>query len=168
MQRYTPSVMRPVDLLILQGREGGANHRCNQLLFTRPYQQATIITLTSTLGHYTRRLPAQRPCQGHYWALDARCTPDVLVQVIDRALAQRWNTIPGVNCTGCVLRLTPREQEVVQALVYGRSYAQVASMLSIHIKTVSIHKCAAMHKLGFRRTQELHQWAIMNLNCKTV
>jgi DNA-binding CsgD family transcriptional regulator len=154
-----------VDLLILDGSDGGGGHPCNQLLAIRPYRRIDIVTLSPKEGRHQQKLPVERLCQRNHRFLNVKCTPESLMQVIDQALAQRPAAV-GVNCTGCETLLTPREREVVMMLGRGLSNTQVADLLYINIKTVSGHKRTAMRKLGFRRTQELQQWVWHELDYK--
>lgn len=167
----TPYRLRPlpttlsVDLLILDGSDGGGYHPCNEPFAILPYWRAAIVTLSPEPERHQQKLPAERLCQRNRWLLNAKCTPGSLMQVIDQALAQRHATV-GVNCTGCAMMLTPREREVVLALGQGLSNTQVADLLCINIKTVSGHKRTAMRKLGFRCTQKLQQWVWRELDYK--
>lgn len=156
--RVSPlSTTLSVDLLILDGNSGEECHPCNHSLFVWPYRRAAVITLMPERGCYYQKLPAERQCQQRHWYIDAKCTPNTLMQVIGQALAQQ-HAAPSTSCIGCLLLLSLREREVVLALGRGLSPTQVAGLLRINIKTVSSHKRMAMRKLGFRRTHELQQW----------
>lgn len=56
-------------------------------------------------------------------------------------------------------QLTPREREVLRELARGRSYRQVASRLSISVKTVETHVSAVLRKLQLSSRHELTSWA---------
>jgi len=58
--------------------------------------------------------------------------------------------------------LTPREREVVQLIVEGRSNKEIAAALGRSVKTVEAHRANIMHKLGFRSVPELVRYAIRN------
>ena len=58
--------------------------------------------------------------------------------------------------------LTPREREIVQLLAEGRTNKEVASALSISVKTVETHRRAIMSKLGISSVVELVHFAIRN------
>jgi FixJ family two-component response regulator len=51
--------------------------------------------------------------------------------------------------------LTPRERDVVDAILIGLPNKRIATQLSISIKTVEQHRGNAMHKLGARSLAEL-------------
>lgn len=54
--------------------------------------------------------------------------------------------------------LTRREREVLLYLKKGSTPAVIAASMGIAERTVSTHKRAAMRKLNFTRSIELHQW----------
>ncbi len=56
-------------------------------------------------------------------------------------------------------QLTPREQEVLRQIARGYSYKQVASRLSISVKTVESHVSAVLRKLQLSSRHELTRWA---------
>ena len=56
-------------------------------------------------------------------------------------------------------QLTPREQEVLRQIARGYSYKQVATRLSISVKTVESHVSAVLHKLQLSSRHELTRWA---------
>jgi DNA-binding NarL/FixJ family response regulator len=58
--------------------------------------------------------------------------------------------------------LTSREREIVQLLTEGKTNKEVASLLSISIRTVEAHRAAVMNKLGINSLAELVHYAIRN------
>jgi DNA-binding NarL/FixJ family response regulator len=56
--------------------------------------------------------------------------------------------------------LTPRQREVLQLLVEGRSMKEVASLLNLTPRTVAFHKYRIMEQLGVKSTAELVQYAV--------
>jgi DNA-binding NarL/FixJ family response regulator len=58
--------------------------------------------------------------------------------------------------------LTSREREIVQLLTEGRTNKEVASILSISVRTVEAHRAAIMNKLGINSLAELVHYAIRN------
>jgi len=58
--------------------------------------------------------------------------------------------------------LTPRQREVLQLLAEGRSAKQIATSLSISVRTVEFHKYQMMETLGLRTNAELIHCAIRN------
>ncbi len=58
--------------------------------------------------------------------------------------------------------LTPREQEVLTHLVAGRTYAEIATILFISEKTVSVHVSHLLHKTGTTNRVAAATWARRN------
>ena len=56
-------------------------------------------------------------------------------------------------------QLTPREQEVLRQIARGYAYKQVASRLSISVKTVETHVSSVLRKLQLSSRYELARWA---------
>jgi DNA-binding NarL/FixJ family response regulator len=59
-------------------------------------------------------------------------------------------------------RLTTREREVVQLLSEGKSSREVASVLSISVKTAETHRANIMRKLEIHSVSELVRYAVRN------
>jgi DNA-binding NarL/FixJ family response regulator len=58
--------------------------------------------------------------------------------------------------------LTDREREIVQMLAEGNGNKEVATALSISVKTVETHRATIMRKLGINSIVELVHYAIRN------
>jgi DNA-binding NarL/FixJ family response regulator len=56
--------------------------------------------------------------------------------------------------------LTPRELEVLQMIVDGRSNKEIASVLDLSANTVAVHRANMMDALGLHKTAELVVYAI--------
>lgn len=61
---------------------------------------------------------------------------------------------------GGISALTPREREVLQLLVEGRSTKQIAYELGVSIKTVESHRHRVMEKLDLHNIADLTKYAI--------
>jgi DNA-binding NarL/FixJ family response regulator len=59
-------------------------------------------------------------------------------------------------------QLTPREREIIQLLAEGRTSKEVATALSIKVKTAETHRSNIMRKLEIHTTSELVRYAIHN------
>jgi DNA-binding NarL/FixJ family response regulator len=57
-------------------------------------------------------------------------------------------------------QLTPRQREVLQLLVEGRSAKEIANLLNISPRTVEFHKYNLMSKLNLKSVSALIQYAI--------
>jgi len=71
---------------------------------------------------------------------------------------QRAEALKGERESG----LTPRELEVLQHIVAGKSNKEIASDLNLSVNTVSVHRANIMDRLGIHKTAELVVYAIRN------
>jgi len=58
--------------------------------------------------------------------------------------------------------LTPRELEILQMIVDGKSNKEIASVLDLSANTVAVHRANIMDALGIHKTAELVVYAIRN------
>ena len=58
-------------------------------------------------------------------------------------------------------RLSPREKEVLDALVAGASNKIIAFHLGLSVRTVEVHRARMMERLGTRQLAEAIRLAIM-------
>ena len=58
--------------------------------------------------------------------------------------------------------LTPRELEILQLIVDGKSNREIAALLGLSDNTVSVHRANIMNELGLHKTAELVVYAIRN------
>jgi DNA-binding NarL/FixJ family response regulator len=77
--------------------------------------------------------------------------------VLDPQISRTGN-LKGERDTG----LTPRELEILQHIVAGKSNKEIASELSLSVNTVSVHRANIMDALGIHKTAELVVYAIRN------
>jgi DNA-binding NarL/FixJ family response regulator len=77
--------------------------------------------------------------------------------VLDPQIA-RSGTLKGERDTG----LTPRELEILQHIVAGKSNKEIATELNLSVNTVSVHRANIMDALGIHKTAELVVYAIRN------
>lgn len=77
--------------------------------------------------------------------------------VLDPQIA-RSGTLKGERDTG----LTPRELEILQHIVAGKSNKEIATELKLSVNTVSVHRANIMDALGIHKTAELVVYAIRN------
>jgi DNA-binding NarL/FixJ family response regulator len=70
----------------------------------------------------------------------------------------RGGNLKGERDTG----LTPRELEILQHIVAGKSNKEIATELSLSVNTVSVHRANIMDALGIHKTAELVVYAIRN------
>jgi DNA-binding NarL/FixJ family response regulator len=77
--------------------------------------------------------------------------------VLDPQIA-RSGKMRGERDTG----LTPRELEILQHIVAGKSNKEIALELNLSANTVSVHRANIMDALGMHKTAELVVYAIRN------
>jgi len=58
--------------------------------------------------------------------------------------------------------LTPRELEILQFIVDGKSNKEIATVLNLSANTVAVHRANIMDALGLHKTAELVVYAIRN------
>jgi DNA-binding NarL/FixJ family response regulator len=56
--------------------------------------------------------------------------------------------------------LTPRELEVLQMIVDGKSNKEIATVLDLSANTIAVHRANIMNALGIHKTAELVVYAI--------
>ena len=79
--------------------------------------------------------------------------PDVARQVLHNNYAQANGQAP---------HLTEREREVLKLAVEGRSNKEIAALLVISPKTVSVHRTNIMAKLDVHNSVELVRYAMQH------
>ena len=77
--------------------------------------------------------------------------------VLDPQLV-RPSTLKGERNAG----LTPRELEILQLIVNGKSNKEIADHLDLSANTVAVHRANIMETLGIHKTAELVVYAIRN------
>jgi len=79
-------------------------------------------------------------------------------RLIDDYVRQRQAT----EAKSPLARLSPREREVLQFVVEGKSSAEIAAILSLSLKTVETYRSRLMHKLGISDLPGLVKFAIQH------
>jgi DNA-binding NarL/FixJ family response regulator len=75
-------------------------------------------------------------------------------------LLQRTFNQPGPQKKSTKEQLSSREEEVLQAIAWGRSNKEIAADLSLSIKTVESYKAAAIEKLRLRTRADIVRYAV--------
>ncbi len=83
-------------------------------------------------------------------------TPSIAKPVIDQAL--QVETGPSVK--GTAAALTPRQREVLQLIGEGKGTKEIATLLTVSVKTVQFHKTCLMQALDLHSVAELMRYAI--------
>jgi two-component system response regulator FixJ len=90
---------------------------------------------------------------------------DVLLNAIEAALSRVDRTDQGHETAEAAERiaaLSPREREVLDALVMGRPNKIIAYDLGISIRTVEVHRARMMDRLGVRQLAEAIRLAVLS------
>jgi DNA-binding NarL/FixJ family response regulator len=90
-----------------------------------------------------------------------------LVAAIQKIAEGKTVLDPQINLTGNLkgerdTGLTPRELEILQHIVAGKSNKEIAAELNLSVNTVSVHRANIMDALGIHKTAELVVYAIRN------
>ncbi|MDX9740150.1 MAG: response regulator transcription factor [Gammaproteobacteria bacterium] len=64
--------------------------------------------------------------------------------------------------------LTDREFQVCRLLATGKTVSQVATELSLSVKTISTHRSKVLHKLGLRNNAELMRYYLLQMTATTM
>jgi len=119
-----------------------------------------VIVIT---GHGEVPLAVQAMKLGAHDFIEKPFDPHALLTSIRDALAT--GARPATMTDPAILRrielLTPREREVLEQLVIGRSNKMIARELTISPRTVEIHRARVMEKIGAESLSQLVRIALM-------
>ena len=91
--------------------------------------------------------------------LEKPVDPDALLRAVQVALSidtgQREKLQRADQSERRLSTLTPREREVLELVVKGQQYRQIAAALGISPRTVEVHRARLMEKLGVHNISEL-------------
>ncbi len=68
--------------------------------------------------------------------------------------------VPETSTEHTVASLSPREYEVLKRLVSGQQLKQIASDLTVSVKTIATHRVRMMRKLALRGNHDLFRFAV--------
>jgi len=146
-----------------------ATHEIRQ---TCPDTQVVILSMHSTAEHVFRAL--QAGAQGYLLKESAGMEMVEAVRAVHagrRYLSQRITETmiddylrqrQAAERKSPLERLTPREREVLQLVVEGKSSAEIGDILSLSPKTVETYRSRLMRKLGLRDLPSLVKFAIQH------
>jgi len=137
-----------------------------------PSAQVIILSMHSTTEHISRAL--QAGARGYLLKESAGIevvnavravhaghrylSPKISDWLIDDYIRQRR----AVEGKGPLARLSPREREVLQLVVEGKSNAEIAGILSLSLKTVETYRSRLMRKLGISDLPSLVKFAVQH------
>jgi two-component system response regulator FixJ len=96
--------------------------------------------------------------------IEKPCNDDVLLDAIEAALTKPNRADLGRDTAEAARRmatLTPREHQVLDALVKGRPNKVIAFDLGISVRTVEVHRARMMERLGVRQLAEAIRLAVL-------
>lgn len=80
----------------------------------------------------------------------------------DRLIDDYLDQLSNTGQSSPIERLTPREREVLQLVVEGKSSAEIAATLSLSVKTVETYRSRILHKLNISDVPSLVKFAIQH------
>ena len=89
---------------------------------------------------------------------------EVLITALETALSKVGNTARDREAAAAARRiaaLSPREREVLEGLVGGRSNKEIAYDLGISVRTVEVHRSRMMERLDVRQFAEAIRLAVL-------
>jgi two-component system response regulator FixJ len=86
---------------------------------------------------------------------------DVLFNAIEAAFARPNRSDSMQQAAQRIAKLSPREREVLDALVAGRSNKIIAFDLGLSVRTVEVHRARMMDRLGVGQLAEAIRLAVM-------
>lgn len=137
-----------------------------------PSTQVIILSMHSTTEHIFRAL--QAGARGYLLKESAGIEVVNAVRAVHaghRYLSQKisdWliddyvRQRQAAEAKGPLARLSPREREVLQLVVEGKSSTEIAGLLSLSLKTVETYRSRLMRKLGISDLPALVRFAIQH------
>ena len=83
-------------------------------------------------------------------------------KISDRLIDDYVRQRQAAEARGPLARLSPREREVLQLVVEGKSNAEIAGILSLSLKTVETYRSRLMRKLGISDLPSLVKFAVQH------
>lgn len=168
IQRLAPDVViMDIAMPILNGIEA-----TEQILNSKTFTQIIILSMHATKEHIFRALEAGakgyllkesagkemvkaiRAVYAGNRFLSDRISQTVIEDYIHQRIADSEESP--------IKRLSPREREVLQLVVEGKTSAEIASNLFLSPKTVETYRSRLMHKLGIKDLPGLVKFAIQH------
>ena len=137
-----------------------------------PSTQVIILSIYSTEEHVSRAL--QAGALGYVLKESAGIEVVNAVRAVhsghhylsqklsDRLIDDYLHQINSIGEKSPLARLSPREKEVLQLVVEGKSSAEIAAALSLSVKTVETYRSRIFHKLDIDDLPSLVKFAIQH------
>ena len=132
-----------------------------QALLRRRNSHLPIIMMT---GHGSVQSAVRAMKAGAVDFIEKACGDEVLLNAIEAALNRVRQEDIGPDPAEAARRiatLTPREREVLTALVMGRPNKVIAHDLGISVRTVEVHRARMMDRLGVHQFAEAIRLAVL-------
>ncbi len=155
-QEFNPDVV--VMDFALPGLNGAAAAR--QILKSAPQASIMILSMHSEPNYVRTCLDAG--ARGYLLknAVDLELIEAVRrIAAGEQVLDSRLPRLPDASATP---GLTPRELEVLQLIVNGKSNRDIAQILGLSANTIAVHRANMMQTLGIHNTADLVVYAIRN------
>jgi two-component system, LuxR family, response regulator FixJ len=119
-----------------------------------------IIVIT---GHGDVQTAVRAMRAGAFDFLEKPYEDEVLVRAIDAAFATapHHRDQQALDAAQRIAELSPREREVLEALVAGASNKVIALDLGLSVRTVEVHRARMMNRLGTRQLAEAIRLAVL-------
>jgi DNA-binding NarL/FixJ family response regulator len=165
-QRLKPDlILLDISMPLLNGLEAARQLRKlvpdSRLIFLTMHASPTYATeafQAGASGYLLKRSAASELSQAIKFVLQGKhyvtplITKDVLDLVFKPSTGEKGKTKSTV--------LTPRQREVLQLVAEGRGTKEIATILSVSVKTVEFHKSRIMQQLDLHTTADLTKYAI--------
>jgi RNA polymerase sigma factor (sigma-70 family) len=153
LENYDPTLP---GCLVLDVRMPGLSGLELQRILTTRKCGVPIIIIT---GHGDVPMCVRAFESGAFGFLEKPVDRQLLLEQVARAIEQdrehRQTTSDNIDLQPLLERLTPRERQVVDLLVEGRTMKQIAGQLRISVPTCSKHRSRALEKLEVENDVEL-------------
>lgn len=133
----------------------------SKLIFLTMHASSTYATeafQAGASGYLLKRSAASELSQAIKFVLQGQhyVTPLITKDVLDSV----FKPSTGKRGKPASTALTPRQREVLQLVAEGRGTKEIATILSVSVKTVEFHRFRIMHQLDIHTTADLTKYAI--------
>ncbi len=130
-------------------------------------QQSILEPIIIITGHGDVPVAVRALKQGVFDFLEKPCNDNILIETINQAinfdLSERKAREKRQSIHAALGSLTPREEEVLNLLITGKSNRQVAEHFSLSSKTIERHRSSIMRKLDASSFAQLVRIAALRI-----
>ena len=163
-QKLRPDlILLDISMPLLNGLEAARQLRTlvpdSKIIFLTMHASPTYATeafQAGASGYLLKHSAAEELDQAIKSVLQGRhyLTPLITKEVMDSVLS------PSTGERGTATALTPRQREVLQLVAEGHGTKEIATILSLSVKTVEFHKARLMQQLDLHNVADLTKYAI--------